>query len=60
MSRAACKSKIAYFSREMAEALALPGTEIYLCSKCSNFHATSKSNGSRKNKERFEKYKRRK
>lgn len=55
MSKAACRSKRAYESREEAEALSLPGTEIYLCPSCGNFHATSKRSG-QKQRERQKRY----
>jgi hypothetical protein len=52
MSKPSCRDKRAYGSREEAEALAMPGTDIYLCPRCANYHATSKLTAA-KNRKRF-------
>ncbi len=55
MAKPSCKDKRSYNSHEEATALALPGTNIYLCPRCGKFHSTSKQSGA-KSRERRKRY----
>src|SRR5712664_4123656 len=55
MSKASCKDKRAYQSYEEAVALSLPGTNIYQCPLCRNFHSSSKQSN-RKQREKQKRY----
>jgi hypothetical protein len=54
MAKPSCKEKekAAYHLREEAEALSLPGTDIYLCPRCGKFHSTSKQSSKKQNDRR--------